>query len=72
MFFQRSFSTTLLILNILCIQDSAYALHESCSKYFEGFSLPEKYNPNAPPDVQELTIKNKIIVREILKVNLNS
>ena len=49
-----------------------FALHESCSGYFDGFSLPEDYNPNAPPDTANLDIKNEIIVREISNVSIVS
>ena len=60
------------IVVVFCIPDLTYALQESCSKYFEGFDLPENYNPNTPPDEKPFTITSKIIVREIVKVIINA
>ena len=59
------------IVSVFCILGLTQALHESCSKHFEGFNLPENYNPNAPPDVQPFVITSKTIVREIVKVIIN-
>ena len=56
------------------------ALHKSCADYFEGFWLPDSYNPNIPPNptnstnstnggqVENFTIHDHIFVKEITKV----
>jgi hypothetical protein len=51
------------------------ALHKDCADHFEGFSLPDSYNPNIPPNssrnddqVENFTIKDYIFVKEITKV----
>ena len=62
----------ILVVPFFLAHESVFALHESCSGYFDGFSLSEDYNPNAPPDAANLDIKNKIIVREISKVSIVS
>lgn len=46
------------------------ALHKDCAEYFEGFLLPDSYNPNVPPKVENFTINNHIFVREITMVGI--
>ena len=47
------------------------ALHKDCADYFEGFLLPDTYNPNVPPNVENFTINSHIFVREITKVAIS-
>ena len=63
MFWLRLYTT-------LHLHHQTYALHESCFKYFDGFSLPQSYNPNSAPNLKNFTIVNKIVVKEIVKVSV--
>ena len=55
----------------LLYQYGAHALPESCNAYFEGFSLPDTYNPHFPPQTEDLIIRDVIFVKEITKVSLH-